>query len=246
MCFHAARFDARVALDGGIVLFEEQDRSDLELGRRARRHGVARQVRRRRRVDALSRGSGHRLGALPGADLRGHRLAADRRTVRHARPHRAVADPRAQPRRRRGLPARPASRARPPGRRSRKTSPPAIPAGTRSSANSTSASASTPPPHTPGGRPCADHRPRRSRVPAPPPVFPRKPSGDSRRTPEAATRRRCECSRSNTPVPMDWPVSTEAIPITLKQQPFSPWPRRLILPSLYRIPLRSRPRSCPA
>ncbi len=27
MCFHAARFDARVALDGGIVLFEQQDRS---------------------------------------------------------------------------------------------------------------------------------------------------------------------------------------------------------------------------
>lgn len=27
MCFHAARFDARVALDGGIVLFEDQDRS---------------------------------------------------------------------------------------------------------------------------------------------------------------------------------------------------------------------------
>jgi RNA polymerase sigma-70 factor (ECF subfamily) len=27
MCFHAARFDARVALDGGLVLFEEQDRS---------------------------------------------------------------------------------------------------------------------------------------------------------------------------------------------------------------------------
>jgi predicted RNA polymerase sigma factor len=27
MCFHAARFDARVALDGAIVLLEEQDRS---------------------------------------------------------------------------------------------------------------------------------------------------------------------------------------------------------------------------
>jgi len=27
MCFHAARFDARVALDGGIVLFEQQDRA---------------------------------------------------------------------------------------------------------------------------------------------------------------------------------------------------------------------------
>ncbi|MGE0432850.1 MAG: RNA polymerase sigma factor [Planctomycetota bacterium] len=27
MCFHAARFDARVTLDGGIVLFEEQDRA---------------------------------------------------------------------------------------------------------------------------------------------------------------------------------------------------------------------------
>lgn len=27
MCFHSARFDARVALDGGIVLFEQQDRS---------------------------------------------------------------------------------------------------------------------------------------------------------------------------------------------------------------------------
>jgi RNA polymerase sigma-70 factor (ECF subfamily) len=27
MCFHAARFDARVALDGGVVLFEQQDRS---------------------------------------------------------------------------------------------------------------------------------------------------------------------------------------------------------------------------
>jgi RNA polymerase sigma factor (sigma-70 family) len=27
MCFHAARFDARVSLDGGIVLFEQQDRS---------------------------------------------------------------------------------------------------------------------------------------------------------------------------------------------------------------------------
>ena len=27
MCFHAARFDARVGLDGAIVLFEEQDRS---------------------------------------------------------------------------------------------------------------------------------------------------------------------------------------------------------------------------
>jgi RNA polymerase sigma factor (sigma-70 family) len=27
MCFHATRFDARVALDGAIVLFEEQDRS---------------------------------------------------------------------------------------------------------------------------------------------------------------------------------------------------------------------------
>src|SRR5262245_17140358 len=27
MCFHAARFDARTTLDGGIILFEEQDRS---------------------------------------------------------------------------------------------------------------------------------------------------------------------------------------------------------------------------
>jgi RNA polymerase sigma-70 factor (ECF subfamily) len=27
MCFHAARFDARVTLDGGIVLFEQQNRS---------------------------------------------------------------------------------------------------------------------------------------------------------------------------------------------------------------------------
>ena len=27
MCFHGARFDARVALDGTIVLLEEQDRS---------------------------------------------------------------------------------------------------------------------------------------------------------------------------------------------------------------------------
>jgi RNA polymerase sigma-70 factor (ECF subfamily) len=27
MCFHAARFDARVALDGGIILFEDQDRA---------------------------------------------------------------------------------------------------------------------------------------------------------------------------------------------------------------------------
>ncbi len=27
MCFHAARFDARVGLDGAIVLLEEQDRS---------------------------------------------------------------------------------------------------------------------------------------------------------------------------------------------------------------------------
>jgi len=32
MCFHAARFDARVALDGGIVLFEDQDRSAWNWG----------------------------------------------------------------------------------------------------------------------------------------------------------------------------------------------------------------------
>ncbi len=32
MCFHAARFDARVALDGGIVLFEHQDRTTWQWG----------------------------------------------------------------------------------------------------------------------------------------------------------------------------------------------------------------------
>ncbi|MBN9121332.1 MAG: sigma-70 family RNA polymerase sigma factor [Planctomycetes bacterium] len=32
MCFHAARFDARVALDGGLVLFEQQDRSAWNWG----------------------------------------------------------------------------------------------------------------------------------------------------------------------------------------------------------------------
>ncbi len=32
MCFHAARFDARVALDGAIVLLEEQDRSAWNWG----------------------------------------------------------------------------------------------------------------------------------------------------------------------------------------------------------------------
>src|SRR5262245_52519554 len=32
MCFHAARFDARVALDGAIVLLEEQDRSTWNWG----------------------------------------------------------------------------------------------------------------------------------------------------------------------------------------------------------------------
>jgi RNA polymerase sigma-70 factor (ECF subfamily) len=32
MCFHAARFDARVALDGGVVLFEQQDRSAWNWG----------------------------------------------------------------------------------------------------------------------------------------------------------------------------------------------------------------------
>jgi RNA polymerase sigma-70 factor (ECF subfamily) len=32
MCFHAARFDARVALDGGVILFEQQDRSAWNWG----------------------------------------------------------------------------------------------------------------------------------------------------------------------------------------------------------------------
>jgi RNA polymerase sigma-70 factor (ECF subfamily) len=32
MCFHAARIDARIALDGGIVLFEQQDRSAWKWG----------------------------------------------------------------------------------------------------------------------------------------------------------------------------------------------------------------------
>jgi len=32
MCFHSARFDARVALDGGLVLFEDQDRSAWNWG----------------------------------------------------------------------------------------------------------------------------------------------------------------------------------------------------------------------
>src|SRR5437764_14607818 len=32
MCFHGARFDARVALDGAIVLLEEQDRSAWNSG----------------------------------------------------------------------------------------------------------------------------------------------------------------------------------------------------------------------
>ena len=156
MCFHAARFDARVALDGAIVLLEEQDRyawnwSDV-------REGMAWLARSAAgdELDALSRGSRHRLGALPGADLRGHRLATDRRIVRHARPHRAVAAARPQPRGRRSLPARPASRPRPLGRRSsRKTFPPVIPVGTRSSASSISASANTPPPSAPGGKPYA-------------------------------------------------------------------------------------------
>ena len=39
---------------------------------------------------AGARGSRHRVGALPRADLRRHRLATDRRMVRHARSHRAV------------------------------------------------------------------------------------------------------------------------------------------------------------
>ncbi len=83
----------------------------LELERRARRHGVARQVSRRRRADALSRGSWHRLGALPRAHFRRYRLETDRRIVRHARTHRAVAAALPQPRGRRSLPARPASSA---------------------------------------------------------------------------------------------------------------------------------------
>ncbi len=156
MCFHAARFDARVALDGGIVLFEQQDRSAWNWSDVREGHGVARQVRRRRRIDALSRGSGHRLGALPGADLRGHRLAAGspKGTTRSTASRRRRSTRSTAPSPKPTCTARkPGSTAWPPS--SRKTSPPAIPAGTRSSASSTSASASTPPPSAPGGRHCA-------------------------------------------------------------------------------------------
>ena len=116
MCFHAARFDARVALDGAIVLLEEQDRStwnwgDVREGMAWLGRSAAGEELTRYHVEAGIVWEHCRC------DLRGHRLEPDRRRVRCARTHRTIADPRAQPRRRRSLPARPASRARPPGRR---------------------------------------------------------------------------------------------------------------------------------
>ncbi len=128
------------------------------------------QISRRRRADALSRGSRHRLGALPRADLCRHRLATDRPIVRHARSHRAVALELPEPRGRRSLPARPASRPRAPGRRS---------SGKRSHPLSRLARgdrrAPFPPRPTLRGRACLAgsptlyHRPRRSRILASPP-----------------------------------------------------------------------------
>ena len=128
------------------------------------------QISRRRRADALSRGSRHRLGALPRADLCRHRLATDRPIVRHARSHRAVALELPEPRGRRSLPARPASRPRAPGRCS---------SGKRSHPLSRLARgdrrAPFPPRPTLRGRACLAgsptlyHRPRRSRILASPP-----------------------------------------------------------------------------
>src|SRR5262245_11169228 len=110
------------------------------------------------------------MGALPRTDLRRHRLATDRRLVRHARAHRAVAAALPQPRGRRSVPARPASGTRPPGRR---------PQGNRPDPLSRLARRHRRVPFPPGpacrrrtrlaGSPALDHRPRRSRVPASPP-----------------------------------------------------------------------------
>ena len=67
--------------DSGVVLFEDQDRSAWDWGDVREGDGVARPVGRRGRSDPLPRGGGHRLGALPGGDLRGHRLAPHRPSV---------------------------------------------------------------------------------------------------------------------------------------------------------------------
>ncbi len=81
MCFHAARFDARIDLDGAIVLLEEQDRSEWNWS--DIREGMTWLARSAAgdELTVLSPGSRHRVGALSGGHIRGHRLATHRRIV---------------------------------------------------------------------------------------------------------------------------------------------------------------------
>ena len=155
MCFHAARFDARVARDGAIVLLEEQDRSawnwsDVREGMAWLAKSAAGDELTRYHVEAGIAWEHCRASTFADTDWR--RIAELYDTLDRIAPSPINALNRASP--------KPTCTARKPGSTAwppcvPKTSPPAIPAGTRSSASSTSASVSTPPPSAPGRRLCA-------------------------------------------------------------------------------------------
>ena len=152
--FHGAHADARIALDGAIVLLEEQDRSAWNWADvvKAWRGSPGRPSATKPRGTSTWKPAspGSTAARLTFADTDWRRLAGCTRHARCASRH--VAAELAQPRGRRSActARKPASTAWPPS--SRKTFPPVIPAGTRPSASSISASANTPPPSAPGGK----------------------------------------------------------------------------------------------
>lgn len=149
MCFHAARFDARVALDGGIVLFEDQDRSAWNWG--DAREGMAWLARS---------AAGNELTRYHvEAGIAWEHCRAPTGSVSQTGTSCSTASPRRRSTRSTGPSPRPTCTARRPRstawpRSSWNASRLATPAGTRSSANSTSASADTPPSNSPGVSRC--------------------------------------------------------------------------------------------
>ena len=170
MCFHGARFDARVALDGAIVLLEEQDRSawnwsDVREGMAWLARSAAGDELTRYHVEAGIAWEHCRAPTFADTDWR--RIAELYETLDRIAPSPAAL---AQPRGRRSVPARPRSRPRAFGRRS---------SGKRSRSLSWLARgegrALFPPRPTLrrterlAGSPTHDHCPRRSRILASPP-----------------------------------------------------------------------------
>ena len=99
MLLHDARRAGRASAGGDIVLLEEQDRtlwdkSQIAEGLKSRRRGVAAAGTAR----GLCGTGGDRSTSCARAELRRHRLEADRRPLRSAAAHQPVAGDRAQPR----------------------------------------------------------------------------------------------------------------------------------------------------